>query len=58
VISSVVTQATRVAAMREAPRVMTTDVLVAVMDLYGDTFVRVLTAHGGDVDEVTARVRA
>jgi hypothetical protein len=28
------------------------------MDLYGDTFVRVLTAHGGDVDEVTARVRA
>src|SRR5207253_3152991 len=44
VITSVVTQATRIAAKRGAPKVTTTDVLLAVMDVYGDTFSRVLRA--------------
>lgn len=56
VINSVVAQATRVAAKRDAAKVTTTDVLLAVIDVYGDTFARVLKAHGGDVQELAGRL--
>ena len=42
-----------------APRgVATTDVLLAVMDVYGADFERVLRAHGTDRDEVIERLGA
>ena len=40
------------------PGVATTDVLLAVMDVYGESFDRVLLAHGTDRDEVIARLGA
>jgi anti-sigma B factor antagonist len=56
VINSVVAQAARIAARRESPKVTTTDVLLAVIDVYGDAFDRVLRAHGGDIRELTSRL--
>ena len=56
VINSVVAQAARIAARRESAKVTTTDVLLAVIDVYGATFDRVLKAHGGDVHELTSRL--
>lgn len=41
---------------RGAPGVATSDVLMAVMDVYGENFERVLRAHGTDRDEVIERL--
>jgi hypothetical protein len=49
-------QAAHVAAQRGAELVTTSDVLVAVMQVYGEHFDRVLLAHGTDRDEVLARL--
>ena len=56
VIAAVTEQAGRLAAQRKATKVATTDVLLAVMRVYGETFERVLGAHGADVDELTGRL--
>jgi hypothetical protein len=56
VITVVTEQAGRLAAQRKAAKVATTDMLLAVMRVYGETFDRVLGAHGADVDELTARL--
>jgi anti-sigma B factor antagonist len=48
--------AARIASQRLAARIATTDVLLAVMHVYGATFERVLAAHGGDIDELAACV--
>lgn len=49
-------QAVRVAAQRDASAIATTDVLLAVMSVYGDDFDRALRAHGIDSDEVLGRL--
>jgi hypothetical protein len=41
---------------RGAAGVATSDVLMAVMDVYGADFERVLQAHGTDRDEVIERL--
>ncbi len=56
VIATVCDRARRIAVMRHAPRIATTDVLRAVMDIYGAIFDRVLKAHGGDIDELAAHL--
>ena len=56
VIATVCDRARRIAVMRHAPRIATTDVLRAVMDIYGAVFDRVLKAHGGDSDELAAHL--
>jgi hypothetical protein len=55
-VSNIAEQAVRVASERDSPGVATTDVLVAVMRVYGAHFDRVLRAHGTDRDEVLARL--
>jgi hypothetical protein len=45
------------AARRNASSFGTTDVLVAVMDVYGSEFNHVLRAHGTDRDEVLERIQ-
>jgi hypothetical protein len=55
-ITEVTKQAVRIASQRGAPGVATTDVLIAVMQVYGADFDRVLEAHGTDRDEVLARL--
>ena len=55
-IAAVTDYAGRIASQRRAPKIATTDVLLAAMHVYGATFDRVLTAHGADIQEVTARV--
>ncbi len=57
-VAQVTARAVLLAARRGAPAVATTDVLLAVMDVYGDSFDRVLLAHGTDRDEVIARLGA
>jgi ATP-dependent Clp protease ATP-binding subunit ClpA len=47
-IEKVTEQATRLARQRGAWKVATTDVLMAVMDVYGRDFDHVLQAHGTD----------
>jgi ATP-dependent Clp protease ATP-binding subunit ClpA len=49
-------QAAHYARQRQADVVTTSDVLVAVMQVYGEHFDRVLLAHGTDRDEVLARL--
>jgi hypothetical protein len=49
-------QAAHCAHQRRADLVTTSDVLVAVMQVYGEAFDRVLLAHGTDRDEVLARL--
>jgi hypothetical protein len=49
-------QAVHVAAQRGAPAIATTDVLLAVMSVYGEEFDRALRAHGTDSDEVLGRL--
>jgi anti-sigma B factor antagonist len=44
------------AAERRAPKVSTTDVLLAVLHVYGEIFDRVLEAHGVNRDELAARL--
>jgi hypothetical protein len=51
-IALVTDQAVRIADRRGAPGVVTTDILIAVMHVYGDDFERVLRAHGADPYEV------
>ncbi len=43
---------------RHAAGVATSDLLMAVMDVYGADFERVLRAHGTDRDEVLERLAA
>jgi anti-sigma B factor antagonist len=55
-IAAVTEEAGRLAAQRKAAKVATTDMLQAVMRVYGETFDRVLGAHGADVDELAERL--
>jgi hypothetical protein len=48
--------ATQIAVSRGAGGVATSDLLLAVMQVYGDDFDRVLQAHGTDRDEVLERL--
>jgi hypothetical protein len=57
-IGRVTEHAIRLARERGAEAVGTNDVLVAVMEFYGDDFDRVLRAHGTDRDEVLERLAA
>lgn len=52
VVVQVNERAARVAAERGVPRAGTADVLVAVMDVYGADFDRVLNAYGSSREEV------
>jgi hypothetical protein len=54
--TQVTEQAAHIAAQRRAELVSTSDVLVAVMQVYGESFDRVLLAHGTDREEVLARL--
>jgi hypothetical protein len=56
VVTLVTEHATRLAAGRGAGSVTTTDVLRAVMHVYGEDFDRALQAHGADRDEVLERI--
>ena len=58
VIVTVVERAARVAAERGAAGVTTTDILLAVLDVYGTVFERALRAHGTDTGEVLERLAA
>lgn len=55
-VAAVTEHTVRIAGERGANGVGTTDVLMAVMHVYGEDFNRVLLAHGTDRDEVLARV--
>ncbi|MCW3030254.1 MAG: hypothetical protein JWM66_387 [Solirubrobacterales bacterium] len=56
VISLVGDRATHVALERGASGVGTTELLIALLDVYGDVFERTLRAHGTDADEVFERL--
>jgi hypothetical protein len=55
-VAHVTEQATRIASRRGATGVATADVLMAVMNVYGEDFERVLWTHGTDRDEVLERL--
>lgn len=55
-LARVLQSAAASAERRGAAGVGTSDVLMAVMDVYGADFERVLRAHGTDRDEVTERL--
>jgi hypothetical protein len=55
-VATVTDQASRIAIERSAPKVGTTDVLRAVIHVYGPTFYRVLTSHGVDPAELSTRI--
>ncbi len=57
-VDAVTEHTVRIARERGAHGVATTDVLMAVMHVYGEDFDRVLIAHGTDRDEVLERVTA
>jgi hypothetical protein len=57
-VERVTEQAIHIASQRAATMVATTDVLLAVMDVYGVDFDRVLSAHGTDRDELIERLAA
>jgi ATP-dependent Clp protease ATP-binding subunit ClpA len=57
-IARVTQDAVDLASERGSDTVETTDVLVAVMNVYGEDFDRVLRAHGTDRDEVLERLAA
>lgn len=57
-LGAVTEGAARAAGRRGAQEVCTSDVLVAVMQVYGADFDRVLWAHGTDRDEVLGRLGA
>jgi hypothetical protein len=57
-VAQVTEQAVRIAGERGADGVATTDVLMAVMRVYGADFDRVLQAHGTNCDEVIERLGA
>jgi hypothetical protein len=56
VISLVGDRAAHVALERGASGVGTTELLIALLDVYGDVFERTLRAHGTDADEVFQRL--
>ena len=56
VVAAVTESAVRAAGARGARAVATSDVLVAVMDVYGADFDHVLRVHGTDRDEVLERL--
>jgi hypothetical protein len=58
VIALVGERAERIAAARGSAGVATTDVLVAVLQVYGPVFEQALRAHGTDADEVLERLAA
>jgi hypothetical protein len=58
VISLVGDRAAQVAGERDSPGVGTTELLIALLDVYGDVFERTLRAHGTDADEVLERLAA
>jgi hypothetical protein len=58
VIAVVGEYAERIAAARGSAGVATTDVLVAVLQVYGPVFEQALRAHGTDADEVLERLAA
>jgi hypothetical protein len=58
VIALVGQYAERVAVERGSAGVATTDVLVAVLQVYGPVFEQALRAHGTDADEVLERLAA
>jgi hypothetical protein len=58
VVARVTENAVQIASRRGATGVTTTDVLMAVMHVYGEDFDRVLRAHGTDRDEVIERLGA
>lgn len=55
-VALVTERAVQIADERGAAGVATTELLMAVMEVYGDAFDRVLQAHGTDRDEVLARL--
>lgn len=55
-VGTVTRQAGRLANYRSAPKLDTADVLKAVVEVYGPTFYRVLSAHGVDPAELRARI--
>jgi hypothetical protein len=55
-VDAVTEHTVRIARERGARGVATTDVLMAVMHVYGEDFDRVLRAHGTDRDEVLERL--
>lgn len=57
-VEAVTEHTVRIARERGANGVATTDVLMAVMHVYGEDFDRVLLAHGTDRDEVLERLTA
>jgi hypothetical protein len=57
-LARVLEQATGHAGRRGAGGIATCDLLMAVMDVYGADFERVLEAHGTDRDEVIERLAA
>jgi anti-sigma B factor antagonist len=57
-VANVTEHAARIATQRRAAKVATTDIPLAVMHVYGDTFGRVLAAHGVGVEELAERVAA
>jgi hypothetical protein len=58
VIALVGQRAERIAVARGSAGVATTDVLVAVLQVYGPVFEQALRAHGTDADEVLERLAA
>lgn len=57
-LARVLESAAASAGRRHAAGVATSDLLMAVMDVYGANFERVLRAHGTDRDEVIERLAA
>lgn len=55
-VALVTEEAVRIAGERGAEGVATTELLMAVMQVYGEDFDRVLRSHGTDRDEVLARL--
>jgi hypothetical protein len=55
-VQAVTSETVRIAIARGASGVATTDVLMAVIEVYGEDFDRVLRAHGTDRDEVLERL--
>ncbi len=56
VIGEVSTRAMAIAASNGSSGVTTVELLLAVMDVYGEHFARVLETHGTDCDEVRERL--
>lgn len=57
-LGAITSAASRIAAEHGAASVGTTDILIAVMDHYGEAFDRALTRRSSDRQELLARLRA